>query len=326
MSRIKYKVLSQPVAMRIERYTPGMKSEWDTFVEKSKNGTFLLNRDYMEYHADRFPDHSYMFFDSDGNVSGLLPATLRGDVLSSHAGLTYGGIVMSMRTSAAEPLEMLTLLREQLRSEGIKKIIYKAIPHIYHRQGAEEDLYALFRLNARLTVRNLSTAINLRNPIPSSRLGKRAEKRRRKGNITVSEVQTADSFWDIVIEDRRIRHNTRPVHTAAELNYLKERFPDNILFYIATDPINEVLGGAVIYLDRGVIHLQYAACTQKGKDMYATDVIYHELIYNTLPDNDYFDFGISNEDAGRYLNEGMVHHKEEFGGRSVVYDIYEMDV
>ena len=87
-----------------------------------------------------------------------------------------------------------------------------------------------------------------------------------------------------------------------------------------------MLGGAVIYLDRGVIHLQYAACTQKGKDMYATDVIYHDLIFHILPGNNYFDFGISNEDAGRYLNEGMIHHKEEFGGRSVVYDIYEMDV
>lgn len=313
--------------MKIVRYSPEMKWEWDDFVESSKNGTFLLKRDYMEYHADRFPDHSYVFLDDSGSVAALLPATLMdGGVLSSHAGLTYGGLVMSNRTSAADPLGMFALLRDRLREEGICKLVYKAIPHIYHRQGAEEDLYALFRNNARLSIRNLSTAINLRDPIPSSRLGKRAEKRRRKWDIRVSETDSSDAFWDIVIEDRRLRHNTRPVHTAAELNYLKSRFPENIRFYIATDSSGEVLGGAVIYLDRGVIHLQYAACTQKGKDMYATDVIYHDLIFNILPGNNYFDFGISNEDAGRYLNEGMIHHKEEFGGRSVVYDIYEMDV
>lgn len=312
--------------MKIRRYEPAMKAGWNEFVDKSKNGTFLLKRDYMEYHADRFPDHSYVFTDDNDRIMALLPGTLRGDTLSSHAGLTYGGLVMSDRTSAVEPLEMLSLLREELRQCGVRRLVYKAIPHIYHRQGAEEDLYALFRNNARLAIRNLSTAINLREPIPSSRLGKRAEKRRRKGDIRVTEVENCASFWDIVIEDRRVRHNTRPVHTAAELDYLKSHFPDNILFYTATDASGEILGGAVIYLDRGVIHLQYAACTQRGKDLYATDVIYHDLIFNILTGNDWFDFGISNEDEGRYLNEGMIHHKEEFGGRSVVYDIYEMDV
>ena len=155
--------------MKIVRYSPEMKGVWDDFVETSKNGTFLLKRDYMEYHADRFPDHSYLFLDDNGSVAALLPATLReGNVLSSHAGLTYGGLVMSVRTSAVDPLEMFGLLRERLREEGIRKLVYKAIPHIYHRQGAEEDLYVLFRNNARLSIRNLSTAINLRDPIPSS--------------------------------------------------------------------------------------------------------------------------------------------------------------
>ncbi len=312
--------------IEIRPYTPADKELWDAFVEASKNGTFLLKRDYMEYHANRFPDHSYIFVDDKETVCALLPATLAGDTLSSHAGLTYGGLVLGDRTSAVAPLEMFDKLRGVLKEEGIKKLIYKAIPHIYHRQGAEEDLYALFRNGARLSIRNLSTAIDLRNPVPSSRLGKRAEKRQRKGAICVSETASVDSFWDIVIEDRRIRHNTRPVHTASELDYLKSRFPENIRFFTASDPMGEILGGAVIYLDRKVLHLQYAACTQRGKDLYATDVIYHELIFNIFPGNNYFDFGISNEDAGRYLNEGMVHHKEEFGGRSFVYDIYEMDV
>lgn len=314
--------------MRIVRYVPSMKHAWDDFVERSKNGTFLLMRDYMEYHADRFADHSYIFTSDDDHDTpiALLPATLRDDTLSSHAGLTYGGLVMGMSTSGADALKMMELLRGQLATEGIGRLIYKAIPHIYHKQGAEEDLYALFRLDAKLHIRNLATVINLMDPIPSSRLGKRALKRQRKGGIEVKEVQTCDPFWDIVVADRRERHNTRPVHTGTELNYLKGCFPDNIRFFTASTATEETLGGAVIYLDRGVIHLQYAACTPHGKELYATDVIYHEIIFNLLPGNRYFDFGSNNEDAGRYLNEGMVRHKEEFGGRSVVYDIYELDI
>ena len=109
--------------MKIVRYSPEMKGVWDDFVEMSKNGTFLLKRDYMEYHADRFPDHSYLFLDDNGSVAALLPATLReGNVLSSHAGLTYGGLVMSVRTSAVDPLEMFGLLRGGLRGGDIRKL------------------------------------------------------------------------------------------------------------------------------------------------------------------------------------------------------------
>lgn len=312
--------------MEILRYTHAMKERWDDFVDKSKNGTFLLKRDYMEYHSDRFPDHSYVFVDSEGNFVGLLPATLRGDILSSHAGLTYGGLVMDMRTSATDALEMFSLLRSELQKEGVSSLVYKAIPHIYHRQGAEEDLYALFRNNAQLIVRNVSTVINMGDPIPSGRLSVKAEKRRSKAGIKVTEVESCVSFWDMATENLLLRHNTRPVHTAAELDYLKIHFPDNIRFFIATDSVGELLASAVIYLDRGVVHLQYASSTPKGKKLYAADIIYHELIYGVLRDNNYFDFGISNEDGGRYLNEGLLHHKEEFGGRSIVYDIYEMKI
>lgn len=34
---------------------------------------------------------------------------------------------------------------------------------------------------------------------------------------------------------------------------------------------------------------------------------------------------ISAEDGGRYLNEGLIAQKEGFGGRTVVYETYELD-
>lgn len=309
--------------MRITAYDNAWRKAWDDFVLASKNGTFLFMRGYMEYHADRFTDSSLIVTGEGDRIVALLPANRTGDTIVSHGGLTYGGFVIDTRMSGADMLGVFSLLREYLSDRGVKRMIYKPVPSIYHRQPSDEDLYALFRNDARLAVRNLSTTINLRDPIPSSRLMKRAVKRQRRYGIKVDEVEVADSFWPIVVEDRRVRHNVRPVHTARELNYLKGLFPENIRFYTATSG-EEVLGGAVIYLDRGVIHLQYAACTPEGKDMYATDVIYHELINERLAGNNYFDFGISNEDAGRYLNEGMVRHKEEFGGRSIIYDAYEV--
>lgn len=312
--------------MEICRYTPEMKMQWDDFVRKSRNATFLLTRDYMEYHSDRFTDHSLVFLDDTGKIETLLPATLHGGKeVRSHGGLTYGGFVMSDRSSGIDMMRWFDSLLPFLRNEGVKSLIYKTIPYIYHRHPSEEDLYALWRHGAILCCRNLATVIDMRNPIPSSRLGKRAVKRREAGGISIRQTDDVREFWQIIMEDRRIRHNTVPVHSGDEMQILRDRFPDEILFFVA-ESHGEVLAGAVVYKAGGVLHLQYAAANEKGKDLYAVDVIYNTLVFDLLRDCLWFDFGTSNEDAGRWLNEGMVRHKEEFGGRSVVYDQYLLEL
>ena len=313
--------------MEFKRYTPDMKPQWDCFVRSSKNGTFLFCRDYMEYHSDRFTDFSWVVTDDGGKIRALFPASIHpGGEVRSHGGLTYGGLVMDDRTSAGgpdSPLAMFPPLFEAMKGEGATALLYKPVPHIYHRQPAEEDLYALWRMGAALEVRNLSSAIFLHDPVRSSRLGKRALKRQRLFGIEVEPTDSAADFWDIIVEDRRVRHNVVPVHNCAEMQLLRDRFPDDIRFYIARHG-EEILAGAVIYIANGVLHLQYAAATDKGKELYAVDVIYHTLLFDLFPDARWFDFGISNEDSGRYLNEGMIAHKEEFGARSVVYDMYRI--
>jgi hypothetical protein len=41
---------------------------------------------------------------------------------------------------------------------------------------------------------------------------------------------------------------------------------------------------------------------------------------------DYLDFGISTEQGGHVLNEGLIANKERFGGRAVMYDAYEITI
>ena len=47
----------QTSAYIVKRYTAGQQAEWDSFVDISRNGTFLHKRGYMDYHAHRFADH-----------------------------------------------------------------------------------------------------------------------------------------------------------------------------------------------------------------------------------------------------------------------------
>lgn len=311
--------------MEIRRYNSEMKPMWDRFVRESRNATFLLTRDYMEYHSDRFTDCSYVFLDNKGKVETLLPGSLHGDELRSHGGLTYGGFILGSHSSGVSPSIWLEALTPVLKNEGISRMIYKPVPHIYHRYPAEEDLYALWRMGGKICCRNMATVIDVASPMHSSRLGKRAIKRRDSAGITVRQTADANEFWQIIVDDRRVRHNTTPVHTLDEMQSLRDKFPDEILFFVA-EAGGEILAGAVIYRAGGVLHLQYAAATELGKELYAVDVIYNNLIFERLRDARWFDFGTSNEDAGRFLNEGMVRHKEEFGGRSIVYDQYMLEL
>jgi hypothetical protein len=48
--------------MTIFKYTKDQKNNWNEFVKNSKNAHFFFQRDYMEYHRDRFEDFSLIFF------------------------------------------------------------------------------------------------------------------------------------------------------------------------------------------------------------------------------------------------------------------------
>lgn len=96
--------------MDLEVYSEDKKSIWNEFVRKSKNATFLIMREYMDYHKDRFTDMSLMFYDNKKNLIGILPANIEGNELMSHGGLTYGGFILDKKMKTTTMLEMFNLL------------------------------------------------------------------------------------------------------------------------------------------------------------------------------------------------------------------------
>lgn len=307
-------------------YSDSDKSHWDDFVETSKNGTFLLMRDFMEYHSDRFVDLSILFNKED-RLLGILPGNIDGDIFYTHQGLTYGGIVTNTEAKTKDVLEMFECLIDLLKKRGVKEIIYKAIPHIYHHHPAEEDLYALFRHDAKLLSRGVSSAIDLLSldAIGYSKSRINGLKRAVKEGILIKETDDYSSFWSILSRNLMKRYTLYPVHTLKEINYLRLLFPDNIKLYGAFSASGEMLGGEVVFITRNVVHAQYTAATEKGLKVGAIDKVIDHVIEKAREENKrYFDYGISTENNGHYLNEGLISQKEGFGARAVVYDIYSI--
>lgn len=310
--------------IRVVQYQAEHKRLWDEFVAQAKNGVFLFRRAYMEYHSDRFTDRSLLFF-ADEKLVALLPANITDHTLVSHGGLTFGGIISDTRMKTPRMLEIFDALKAHLKDAGMERLIYKAIPHIYHLLPAEEDLYALFRHNASLIRRDVSSTIDLKQKLSFSKGRKYEIKQAQKQDLEVKQSTDYQSLMAIEEHVLSTKYDLKPVHTAAELELLAGKFPDSIKLFMAYRR-DEALAGVVIYESSMVAHAQYIAANDEGKKSGALDLVLSYLINEYYATKKYFDFGISTENDGRDLNIGLIENKQSFGARAVVYDFYELDL
>lgn len=306
----------------IIRYTAEKAAEWNQFVAQSKNGTFLFDRQYMDYHSDRFEDNSLMFY-LEGRLYGVMPANRVGDVLYSHQGLTYGGLVMDAKTTAVHTVTLFAELNDYLRSQGFRQVFYKCIPWVYHQMAAEEDLYAIARTcDARLCERDLGTCIIQRTAIRWERIRRRALKRAQEAGLTVERSTDYAGFWQVLNDNLRMKYDSKPVHTLDEISLLASRFPENIVLYLAKQG-NEILAGMVLYVSTQVARAQYSSATPLGKQLGAIDILYDRIICHDYAHLPYFEFGTSAEPDSNALLEPLIFQKEGFGGRGICFDRYE---
>ena len=255
----------------------------------------------MDYHRDRFPDRSVLFVNQKGHGIALFPACIVGNDVTqvvSHGGLTYGGLLLTPEVGAAMAGALFDALLRHYAAAGFNSLLVKPVPAIYHTAPAEEEKYWLFRHGAHLVSCGVSSAIDLTARLPFSTL------RRRK------------------------HHAKRPVHSLEELTLLMERFPEEIRLFCVCDGTDDAsaipVAGTLLFYTRNVIHAQYIASTDEGRAGAALDFLFDRLLHtdvgNFPASARFFDFGISTEGDGSFLNEGLVFQKEGFGARTVCYE------
>ena len=307
--------------MEIRRYSADMADAWNAFNRRARNGHFMFDRGFMDYHADRFTDASLVAME-EGAPIALLPLNRKGEDAWSHQGLTFGGLIID-DLGAAQVMTVLDACAEHLRAEGVMQLTYKALPSIYPRAPAQEDLYWLFRRDASLARRDVSVAIDYRARGPLSSRRARGVKKADKAGLSFGRSEDWTGFWALLEGVLAGRHGAAPVHSLDEIQLLANRFPEEIALYTAFVG-SEVMAGVVMFRSAQVAHAQYIAVGDAGRDAGALDGLFEHLIGAHAATHRYFDFGISNTDQGRVLNEGLIRQKEEFGGGAVVHDFYRV--
>ncbi len=309
--------------VKICRYKSEFAPRWNSFVETSPNGSFLFNRGFMDYHSDRFEDVSMMAFSEKGELIGVLPANQDGSALHSHQGLTYGGWIVAPRADASVLWRVWQEWLAKCREEGFSEIYYKPLPLIYHKYPAQADEYFLFRSGAQRVETNLSSTVNLRTNVGFNKLMRRQLRQSQKLGLEVVETTDTKEFVHLLQTCLLERHNARPVHTADELELLRSRFPHNIrIFAVRLD--GKMQAGVCVFDSSQVAHAQYICSSALGRELHLLPLIFDYLINTVFLQRQWFDFGISCEDHGKILNEGLLRQKTALGGTPTIYSRYRI--
>lgn len=308
----------------VKRYQDNDYENWNAFIGQAKNATFLFHRDFMEYHKDRFLDYSLIVLDGEKWVA-VLPANVVGNQVFSHQGLTYGGLVYNDKVKLAEILEIFKTVLAFLNDNNIQKLQLKLIPSIYHQKPAEELHYALFLAEAQLIRRDTLSVIDLSKPYSLSKIRKRGVKKAVNNGLMIKEVDNFEDFWnEILIPNLSEKHQAKPVHTLEEMTLLKALFPKKIRqFNVYENGI--IVAGTTIFESENLAHAQYISGKEDKNELGGLDFLFFQLISEVFNKKRFFDFGISNENQGRKLNNGLSYWKESFGSSTIVQDFYEVE-
>ena len=296
---------------------------WNAFIEKAKNATFLFNRNFMEYHSDRFTDFSLVIEEGNKWVA-ILPANVFENQVFSHQGLTYGGLVYEEKIKLASVLQIFHSVLKFLENKKISKLQLKLLPGFYANVSNEELNYALFLAQAKLIRRDTNAVIDMQRKFAIAKGRMEGVSKAKKHELVLKEESNFESFWkEILIPNLATNHQAKPVHSLEEIKDLHQKFPKNIRQFNVYHK-DKIVAGTTIFETKNVAHAQYISGNSDKNVLGSVDFLYENLLKNVFKNKRYFDFGISNENQGKQLNQGLSFWKESFGANIAVQDFYEV--
>ncbi|MGI9240130.1 MAG: GNAT family N-acetyltransferase [Verrucomicrobiales bacterium] len=294
--------------MRIEVYQEEKHcSQWEEFVlERARNSHFMHTRRYLDYHAGRFDDHSLLFFGEKAAPIAVLPANRSGDVLESHGGLSFGGLLVGSRFRLNHWHEAFAAIGSHLASEGFEALDYCPPPRWYHQQPGEEDVYLLEVAGLRPALLG-SAVCRIGGFFPGN--STRRNESRASGLAVAREDEALGEMIELVAETLKLRHEAAPVHTREEIELLAELFPDGIRCYTVRGD-EGLIAGIIVFVSETAVKSQYVGYTN-GRAM---SPLYSHLFKLEEFHGRWFDFGTSMSGGGDQLDAGLFAYKESLGG------------
>ncbi|CAM2769767.1 GNAT family N-acetyltransferase [Flavobacterium frigoris] len=310
----------------VKQYQGSDYANWNAFISKAKNATFLFHRDFMEYHSDRFQDYSLLVFEEDKLIA-VLPANRVGETVYSHQGLTYGGVVYTSKINSEKVTDIIDAILSFFKEKRVRFFYFKPIPSFYTSGGNHEIDFFLLKKGAFLDKKEMNMAINLALPLTISKSKLKHLRKMEDPDLEIVEEDQLEAFWKLVLEPRLWeKYNAKPVHTIQEITKLKNNFLNNIKQF-SVYYNNDIIAGITLFETDTVVKSQYGATTKKGEELRALDFLFITLIKKYKREGKlFFDMGIVNEDNEKGYHAGLLKQKEELGCSVYSQDFYKMNL
>ncbi|WP_375436042.1 hypothetical protein [uncultured Hymenobacter sp.] len=322
-----------PHTIRVEAYTPTHAAAWDALVATSANGPFLFARSFMDYHQDRFIDHSWLLWQGT-KLRAIFAAAVAHDASTSttlvaHPGLTYGGLVTVAGVKYAELAVMLDLLRATWQAAGFQHLLVRPVPRVFCRLPSESFPYWLHQQGAVLSARELISVVDLTQPVRIGTWRRGNLRKARRHGVVVRQASNQEyaAFWQLLTANLLATYNSQPVHTLAEISGLRDQNPGHVELWVAY-VTGEMVAGVLVFQDirQGFAHTQYIAGSPGGKQVGAVDAVLTHLIQEKPASFKRLSFGTSTKQGTGTVNAGLLNQKEGFGAVTEVLDTYLLDL
>ncbi len=320
------------MSLTVVPYTGDMQDKWDAFVRLARNGTIFHTRKFLSYHPEgRFVDASLVLLDG-ANIVGVLPAALKDKMLVSHPGASYGGLVVASETSVEETGAMLKAIVDHAKEKGFAGVsMLRLPPASLQKQYSEDQLYWFYHMGFSLTRCEMDGAIDLStlslDMILDSLTGKcrNMVRQAERAKIEVRLSNDFATFWPILEGVLGARHGTKPTHTLAEIQKLHELLPDGFRLLAAYQGKTMVGGIVLITIGDKALYTLYMAQEYSAQKDHPMHLLLVEAMRTAMKEGKrVLHLGVSTEDGGKKINEGLFFFKESFGCRPVRRESWEL--
>ena len=329
--------------IEILKYENNLIDEWDSFIERSNNGTIFHKQKFLSYHITRsFQDHS-LLFKKRGRIIAVFPAAKQQKkskkILFSHPGASFGGIVYRNLTYE-DCQKILELIEKEALENNFDDIFIIQPPTVFCKYQNDEIVdYCLRRRNYNSNENYLTSVLlveqNVNNQIRKICKNKnRSEgyynKLIEKNSLSFKWVSRFDDFYPILIKNKN-KHNALPTHSLEELEKLRLLFPNDVLQLMLYK--NDAIGGMTIFrANQKCIIIFYSMFDYKYNNLQPITLLMQYLIRWSNKNNiKIIDYGVSHQPSRTKssstaklleLNKSLIRFKEEFGCFASIRNTY----
>lgn len=344
------------MSITVVPYTGAFEQKWDAFVQTARNGTIFHTRKFLSYHpADRFTDHSLLLMDGE-KIMGVLSAAKKEEggkkSLVAHPGASYGGLVIDAEASVQDTGAMIDAILEYARKEKFASVsMLRLPPASLQTKYSEDQMYWLFHRGFTMTRSEMDGAIDLSELTPRLAVLARGQsgksdtaladedsvlrsltgkcrnmvRQAERAGITVKLTKDFGSFWPILEGVLAGRHGTKPTHTLEEIQSLQTLLPDGFRLLAAYEGTKMVGGIVLVTIHAKALYTLYMAQEYASQKNHPMHLLLTEAIRLAIKEKRrVLHLGVSTEDGGKKINEGLFFFKESFGCRPVRRESFEI--